>query len=76
MGRIFGILFLVLAVWTGAEVYSEGTQNAFGGSLAFLGESGDGEEIQDRRTTPQRAGDAVREAHRDAEQRREGMLDN
>ena len=37
MGRIFGILFIVLAVWTGVEVYNEGTSGAFGGLFVRLG---------------------------------------
>jgi hypothetical protein len=37
MGRIFGILFIVLAVWTGIEIYNEGTSGAFGGVLVRLG---------------------------------------
>jgi hypothetical protein len=37
MGRIFGILFIVLAVWTGIEVYNEGMSGAFGGAFVRLG---------------------------------------
>ncbi len=37
MGRIFGILFIVLAIWTGLEIYNEGTSGAFGGALVRLG---------------------------------------
>ena len=31
---IIGVLLVVLGVWVGLEVYTEGTQNAFGGRLA------------------------------------------
>jgi hypothetical protein len=72
MGKIFGILLLVVGIWVGLEVYTEGTQNAFGGALAFLGESSD--EVQDRRTAPQRAGDSVRSAQHEAEERRNRLL--
>ena len=76
MGKIFGILLLVVGIWVGLEIYTEGTQNAFGGAFAFLGESSDGDEMRDRRTAPQRAGDAVRSAQREAEQRRNRLLDD
>jgi len=56
MGMIFGILFIGLGIWVGLEIYLEGTQNAFGGILA----SHATEAPRDQRTTPQRAGDAVR----------------
>ena len=76
MGKIFGILLIAIGIWVGVEVYTEGTQNAFGGALAFLGESSDGDEMRDQRTAPQRAGDAVRSAQREAEQRRNRLLDD
>lgn len=56
MGRIFGILMIGLGIWIGLEIYLEGTQNAFGGAFA----SHASEAPRDQRTTPQRAGDAVR----------------
>lgn len=37
MDRIFGILFVVLAVWNGVEVYTEGMAGAFGSLLPRLG---------------------------------------
>ena len=54
MGRIFGILLIGLGIWVGLEIYLEGTQNAFGGVFASQ------EAPRDPRSTPQRAGDAVR----------------
>jgi hypothetical protein len=74
MGKMFGILLVVVGIWVGLEIYTQGTQNAFGGAFAFLGESGDGDETRDRRTAPQRAGDAVRAAQEEAEQRRNSLL--
>jgi hypothetical protein len=72
MGRIFGILAIVLGLWVGAQVYLQGTERALGGALAFLGRGE--EESAEPRTTPQRAGDAVQEAHRKAEDRLERAL--
>jgi len=37
VGRIFGVLFIVLAVWTGVEIYDEGMSGAFGGAFVRLG---------------------------------------
>jgi hypothetical protein len=74
MGKIFGILLVAIGIWVGLEIYTEGTQNAFGGAFAFLGESSEGDEMRDRRTAPQRAGDAVRSAHGEAEERRNRLL--
>jgi hypothetical protein len=34
MQKIFGILFILLAVWIAIEVYTEGTDRAFGGLFA------------------------------------------
>ena len=72
MGRIFGILFIGLGIWVGLEIYLEGTQNAFGGVFAFHREAGDAP--RDERTTPQRAGDAVRSSRTLEAERHERML--
>jgi hypothetical protein len=37
MQKIFGILFIVLAIWVGLEVYTEGTARAFDGLFVRLG---------------------------------------
>jgi hypothetical protein len=66
MGRIFGILFLVLAVWTGAEVYTEGTSGAFGGLFTRLGF------VEEERQAPpvtERAASAWQDAYHAAEDR-------
>ena len=47
MGRIFGILFIVIAVWTGVEVYNEGTSGAFGGLFVRLGLAEEEVELED-----------------------------
>lgn len=36
MGRVIGLLVLVLAIWAAAEVSSKGFDAAFGGALASL----------------------------------------
>ncbi len=73
MGKIFGILLMVVGIWVGLEIYQKGTQEALGGHLAFLGGSDDLGNI-DRRTMPQRAGDAARKAHQLADERRSPLL--
>lgn len=47
MGRIFGILFIVLAVWTGVEIYNEGMSGAFGGTFVRLGLAEEDVELDD-----------------------------
>jgi hypothetical protein len=37
MQKVFGILFIVLGIWVGLEVYNEGTAGAFDGLLVRLG---------------------------------------
>ncbi len=73
MGKIFGILLMVVGLWVGMEIYQKGAQQALGGHLAFLGDSDDRENV-DRRTTPQRAGDAALKAHQFADERRSRLL--
>lgn len=72
MGRIFGILLIGLGIWVGLEIYLEGTQNAFGGILA----SHASEAPRDQRSTPQRAGDAVRGSLESEQQRHDRILDD
>ena len=38
MGKVVGLLAIVLGVWAGAEVYSKGFDAAFGGALVGLGD--------------------------------------
>jgi hypothetical protein len=66
MGRIFGILLLVLAVWSGVEVYTEGTSGAFGGLFTRLGFV-----AEEEKATPvtERAAGAWKEAYNAAEDR-------
>ena len=75
MGKIFGILLVVVGIWLGLEVYQNGMQGAFGGAMASLGGSADEQTVGNPRSVPQRAGDAVERAHAEAEARFERMLD-
>lgn len=72
MGKIFGILFMGLGIWVGLEIYLEGTQNAFGG--IFASHQIESEAPRDVRTTPQRAGDAVRHSQEMETERRERLM--
>ncbi len=72
MGRIFGILLIGLGIWVGLEIYLEGTQNAFGG--VFASHRAASEAPRDLRSTPQRAGDAVRGSLASEAERHERIL--
>jgi hypothetical protein len=75
MGKVFGILLIVGLVWIGLELYTEGPSRAFGGALAFLEPAGSAASSgEPTPTLPQRAGAAVARAHREADERRERML--
>jgi len=37
MGKAFGIVMIVLGIYVGMELYTEGMQNAFGGALVRMG---------------------------------------
>jgi len=37
MGKLFGIVMIVLGIYVGMELYTEGMQNAFGGILERVG---------------------------------------
>ncbi len=62
MGRLFGILAIVLGIWIGLEVYTKGTDQAFGGVFAGLMDPvSDYEPSPDGRSPVQRIGDQVRD---------------
>jgi len=44
MGKAFGLVLIVVGLWVGLEIYTKGTQGAFGGVLA--GESAQAPEAQ------------------------------
>lgn len=41
MGKIFGILLIVVAIWVGLTIFNEGTHAAFGGLFASSKEAAD-----------------------------------
>lgn len=68
MGKILVIAMIVVAIWIGATVVTEGADQAFGG--LFAGKLGSSTpEATDTRSTPQRAGDAFDRAYRESEDR-------
>jgi hypothetical protein len=72
MGKVFGILLLVLCVWVAVEVYTNGVDGAFGGIFAQLGGPQASAVPHDGRTLPQRVGDKVRTELQQANDRRMG----
>jgi hypothetical protein len=73
MGKVFGILLVVVGLWAGAEIYTKGTANAFGGIFA----SGDGAAAEAAEAQPmsRRSGAKVAGAHADADARRNRLLE-
>jgi hypothetical protein len=66
MGKVFGILLIVVAVWVGLTIFNEGTDAAFGGLFA-----GGGKEVANGsgRPLPRRVEESVRKAYREHEER-------
>jgi hypothetical protein len=76
MGKLFGILAIVLGVWLAAEVGMKGIDGAFGGILASeQAAAPTGDPVAgSAQAVPQRAATKVDRAHREAQQRRERLL--
>jgi hypothetical protein len=79
VGRIVGILAIVLGVWTGAEVMMKGTAGAFGGLFVRLGivqalEKSSGERIEAEKV-PVRAANRLRSAYEVGIDRAERLVD-
>jgi hypothetical protein len=74
LGRLFGLVLLVLGVWAGAEVFSNGFDGAFGGMLARLSGSAPTEATQG--SLAKRIGTKVQSELNDASQRRMGDEDH
>ncbi len=47
MGKAFGMLLMLVALWVGLTLYSEGTQSAFGGAFASVASAGVGRDGAD-----------------------------
>ena len=52
MGRIFGIVLMLVALYVGMTVYAEGIENAFGGAFAPIEPIDQGEEPLATHLTP------------------------
>ena len=70
MGSALKIGAVVLAIWVGFEVHTNGVNGAFGGVFA----SAHTDEPEDTRTVTQRAGTSASRAHDEANERRQRML--
>ena len=64
---------LQVGVLIGMQIYLKGTEHALGGAFASFGSDGT-RDPNDRRTTPQRAGDAVENARRVASEKLSRLL--
>jgi hypothetical protein len=68
MGKLLAIVLIVIAIWVGLTVYTEGTDQAFGG--LFARSSGSSTlDAPETRSTPRRVGDAVQRAYDESEDR-------
>ncbi len=68
MGKVFGILLIVLAIWVGLEVMNNGTAGAFDGAFVRAGLVSPEEAVNDV-PLGSRASGAVERAHRKTEDR-------
>ncbi len=73
MGKLFGIIVIVVGLWAGAEIYNEGAANAFGGALTRLGMVQTAEPGEDQQVG-QRVGSKVSKSQAEADARRSRML--
>ena len=71
MGKILVIGTIVLVVWAGLEIQTYGVDGAFNGLFAPAGT----EEAEAITSTPQRAGDRVRDAFQKGEERNNRLLE-
>jgi hypothetical protein len=69
MGRLLGLVLMLLAVWAAAEIYTKGVDGAFGGIL------GSAFEAPADRSTPDRAQDAFQRAYNTSERRVDRVLE-
>ena len=62
MGKLIAIVLMVVAIWVGVTVFTEGADRAFGGLFAgFVGSSA--ADAPANRSTPERARHAVQHAY-------------
>ena len=68
MGKLLAIVLMVIAIWVGLTVFTEGSDRAFGG--LFAGSRGSSTlEATEARSTRERAGDALERAYHESEDR-------
>lgn len=72
MAKVFGILLIVLGIWVGLEVMTNGSAGAFGGLFAKVGLV---DQEQAPAPTAQRAANAVGRAYSAGENRVDRQLD-
>jgi hypothetical protein len=73
IGRLAGIVFIVLMVWIAVTVYDKGIDQAFGGLFAGFVEP-TAIDAPAHRSTPDRAMDAFQRAYNKSEERVERLL--
>ena len=71
MGRILIIGAIVLAIWAAMEIQTYGIDGAFNGLFAPAGQA----EAEAITSTPQRAGNKVKDAFQKGEERNNRLLD-
>jgi len=74
VSKIFGIALVVVCLWIGSEILTNGAENAFGGALVSMGLVKESRDVEATRLVTKRSGDKVRAAHADADARREQLL--
>ncbi len=73
MGKLFGVVVIVFGLWAAAEIYNEGTANAFGGMLARTGMVEAAKPGEEQRVG-ERVGSKVTQNHAEADARRDRLL--
>jgi hypothetical protein len=71
LGRLFGLLLILLCIWTGVEIYTKGTAGAFGGLFSRFSEDLN---TPAQRSTHDRAADAFQRAYNKSEERVDRLL--
>lgn len=83
MGKFFGLAMMVVALWAGLTVYTDGVDGLTGQVDSFLEEStgksssrADSSPAEVRRSLPRRVGDVVEAKLRKRDEERSRRLDN
>lgn len=74
MGKLFGILLIVFAIWVGMSIYTEGTDRAFGGILGRFAPAPAEGEVRDARPSLERIREKVQSARHEQLERIERQL--